>query len=362
MELRPGLPARAGPAPIFVPDATYGAVRGVGGDELGSAGVRVLMVNSFHMLRSPGVTRVNALGGLATMMGWPGLVMTDSGGFQAYSMIRENPKFGSITKDGLTFRFDGGAKTKLTPERAIINQRRLGADVLFCLDDCTHPDEPDDEQVAAVERTVAWARRCKAEFAKTVEGGDPGHGERPRLFAVVQGGTSESLRRRCAEELLEIGFDGYGFGGWPLDRDGNLLYDSFAVLRDAIPAEFPLHALGLGHPESIARCFPLGYQTFDSALPTRDARRGRLYRFRRGVVGLDDRWFETIYVRDDAHRRVREPISTSCPCVACANYSLGYLNHLLQRDEPLYLRLGTLHNLTFMNQLTSLLAERAPTV
>lgn len=360
VELRPELPSAAGPAPIFVPDATYGVVRGVGGDELSNAGVRVLMVNSFHMLRSPGVTRVNALGGLAAMMGWPGLVMTDSGGFQAYSMIRENSKFGSINKDGLTFRFDGGAKTKLTPERAIINQRRLGADILFCLDDCTHPDEPDDVQITAVERTVAWAKRCKAEFAKTVDQSPASEAERPRLFAVVQGGNNEALRRRCADELLEIGFDGYGFGGWPLDSDGNLLYESFAVLRDAIPAQFPLHALGLGHPESIARCFPLGYQTFDSSLPTRDARRGRLYRFRHGEPSLDYRWFETVYVRDDTHLRTTDPVSPGCDCVACTHYSLGYLNHLLQRDEPLYLRLATLHNLTFMSQLTELLAGAAP--
>ncbi len=363
------MPSRAGPAPIFVPDATYGAVRGVGGDELSAVGVRMLMVNSFHMIRSPGVTRVSALGGLAAMMGWPGLVMTDSGGFQAYSMIKENARFGTITKDGLTLRFDGGRRTKLTPERAIINQRRLGADVLFCLDDCTHPDEAANDQVTAVERTIAWARRCKAEFERTAgastvdnsghSSGDAGSaGERPRLFAVVQGGNDEALRRRCAEELLEIGFDGYGFGGWPLDADGNLLYDSFALLRDLIPAEFPLHALGLGHPESIARCFPLGYHTFDSSLPTRDARRGRLYRFRHGTPSLDDRWFETVYLRDEIHLRDREPISPCCPCVTCTHYSLGYLNHLLQRDEPLYPRLATLHNLAFMSQLTTLLAER----
>lgn len=368
VELRPALPSAAGPAPIFVPDATYGAVRGVGGDELSATGVRVLMVNSFHMIRSPGVTRVSALGGLGTMMAWPGLVMTDSGGFQAYSMIRENARFGSINKDGLTIRFEDGGKAKLTPERAIINQRRLGSDVLFCLDDCTHPDESNDEQVAAVERTVAWAVRCKEEFVKSIDRArtddgadsvDGVAGERPRLFAVVQGGNDDALRRRCAEQLLEIGFDGYGFGGWPLDTDGNLLYDSFALLRHAVPAEFPLHALGLGHPESIARCFPLGYQTFDSSLPTRDARRGRLYRFRHGTPSLDDRWFETVYLRDERHFRTRDPISTCCPCLTCGNYSLGYLNHLLQREEPLFPRLATLHNLAFMSQLTGLLAAAA---
>lgn len=358
MELLPDLPPNAAPAPVFVPDATYGAVRGVGGDELVAAGVRVVMVNAFHLLRSPGVTRVNALGGLATMMGFPGLVMTDSGGFQAYSLIRENAKFGSITKNGLSFVSADGAKVKLTPERAIVNQRRLGTDIAFCLDDCTHPDDPFDEQRLSVERTLAWARRCKDEFTKSL-GELIDHPERPRLFAVVQGGRDESLRRRCAEDLLEIGFDGYGFGGWPLDSDGNLLIDTVALVRELIPAEFPLHALGIGHPVSIVRCFELGYATFDSSLPTRDARRGRLYRFRDDTPSLAGDWFETVYLRDDVHQRSHRPISVACDCVACTHYSLGYLNHLLTRDEPLLLRLATLHNLTFMGQVTGLLATGA---
>ncbi|MDH3681589.1 MAG: queuine tRNA-ribosyltransferase family protein [Acidimicrobiia bacterium] len=358
MELLPDLPPLASPAPVFVPDATYGVVRGVGGDELTSAGVRLLMVNAFHLLRSPGVTRVNALGGLATMMGFPGLVMTDSGGFQAYSLIRENARFGTITKNGLTFVSPDGAKVKLTPERAIVNQRRLGADIAFCLDDCTHADDPSEEQRLSVDRTLAWARRCKDEFTKSL-GDLIGEPDRPRLFAVVQGGRDEVLRRRCAEELLEIGFDGYGFGGWPLDGDGNLLIDTFALLRELIPAEFSLHALGVGHPVSIARCFELGYATFDSSLPTRDARRGRLYRFRDGAPSLSGDWFEKVYLRDDVHQRSRAPISDECHCVACTHYSLGYLNHLLRRDEPLLLRLATLHNLTFMRQVTDLLAAPA---
>lgn len=336
---------------VFVPDATYGVVRGVGADEFIDAGVRVVMANSYHLVNSPGLSRIKSLGGLKEMMGWSGPLMTDSGGFQAYSLIRENPGSGSITADGLTFINPKGNKIELTPERAIENQRRLGADVLFCLDDCTHVDDAPEEQLLSVERTLAWAARCREAFDKL----PTGSGERPKLYGVIQGGRDEELRRRCAKGLLELDFDGFGFGGWPLDADGKLLIDVLALVRELIPADLPLHGLGIGHPMSVAACAELGYDTFDSSLPTRDARRGRLYRFRHGTPSLEGKWFEAVHLRDDQYLRQRRPIAESCPCVACRHYSLGYLNHLLRREDALYVRLATLHNLQFMRQLTDLL-------
>jgi queuine tRNA-ribosyltransferase len=358
MELRPTLPGGLIDRLLFVPDATYGAIKGLGGDELPAAGVKMVMANSLHLMRAPGVTRVKALGGLKQMMGWPGALMTDSGGFQALSLIRENECRGRITKEGLHFAFADGTKAVLTPERVIVNQLRLGADILFCLDDCTRPEDPAGEQEASVARTIDWARTCKDAFVRLLGRKGLADPDRPRLWAVVQGGTDPDLRRACAEALLEIGFDGYGFGGWPLDADGNLLTATLALVRRLIPAEFPLHALGVGHPVSVVTCGRIGYELCDSALPTRDARRGRLYGFRDDVpdIARED-WFSFIYLKDEKHARNREPLSPSCGCLTCRTYSKGYLNYLLARDEPLYWRLATIHNLFFMRQITDLVAE-----
>ncbi|MBI1265318.1 MAG: tRNA-guanine transglycosylase [Alphaproteobacteria bacterium] len=360
MELRPALPLGVVDSPLFVPDATYGAIKGLGADELPAAGVRVLMANAFHLMRSPGVTRIKALGGLKRMMGWSGVLMTDSGGFQALSLIRENAGRGRITARGLDFAFEDGAKVQLTPEKAITTQLRLGGDILFCLDDCTRPEDPEAEQILSVERTIAWARACKDAFAAQLgkRARDP---DRPRLWGVVQGGQSLELRRQCAQALLDIGFDGYGFGGWPLDSDGKLLTDTLALVRDLIPAQFPLHALGVGHPVSVAACGRMGYTLCDSALPTRDARRGRLYCFSGDVPAIDgEGWFKTLYLGDEVHARNDAPISQQCSCLTCRTYSRGYLHHLFKRDEPLYWRLATIHNLWFMRQVTDLVAaERA---
>lgn len=360
MDLRPELPGGLTASPIFVPDATYGAIKGLGGDELPAAGVRVLMANSFHLMRSPGVTRVKALGGLKEMMGWPGVVMTDSGGFQALSLIRDQDGRGRITRDGLQFVFEDGTKAQLTPDRVITNQMRLGADILFCLDDCTRPEDPMAEQELSVARTIDWARACKDAFVRQLGRKGLRDPDRPRLWAVVQGGNDPALRRACAEALLDIGFDGYGFGGWPLDADGNLLTDMLQLLRQLIPAEFPLHALGVGHPASVVACGRMGYTLCDSALPTRDARRGRLYGFRGDRPDIaGEGWFSFTYLRDEEHARNKDPIAQDCDCLTCRTYSRGYLHHLLRREEPLFWRLATIHNLRFMRRITDMVAEEA---
>jgi queuine tRNA-ribosyltransferase len=353
--------------PAFLPDATLGVVRATDAADLHAAGVRALVMNVFHLMQKPGSSTISALGGLHRMSGWDGPIMTDSGGFQAYSLIRQNPRAGSLSDQGIRFQPEGADRPiQLTPEKSIQLQMAYGADILVCLDDCTHVDDAPAEQRVSVARTVKWARRCKDEFERLLRqhrSGSPSAElpARPLLFAVVQGGGSEQLRRECAEALLEIGFDGYGYGGWPLDAQGKLLHDLLGYTRSVIPRAFPMHALGVGHPDSVVACHKLGYQMFDSALPTRDARSGRLYTFTNDPAGANFRprgnWWEYIYVEDKKHIKANRPISAFCDCHTCQRYSLGYMHHLHKVNDTLYFRLATIHNLRFMMRLMETLAR-----
>ncbi len=337
--------------PVFLPDATRGVVRGVDSADLEACGVQSVVMNTFHLMQHPGSSTIQALGGLHRMFGWSRPIFTDSGGFQVYSLIRQNPAHGSLTAKGAIFRPDGSSrKFILTPEKSIQLQIAYGADVLFCLDDCTHVADPPETQRESVKRTIHWARRSKAEFERLVEQKGLASEERPLLFAVIQGGGERALRRECAEALLEIGFDGFGYGGWPLDEQGYLLTDLLAYVRELVPPEYPLHALGVAHPANVVACARLGYDLFDGAMPTRDARHGRLYAFLSDE--LEGEWFAYTYVHDRKHVKADAPISRFCDCLCCTRYSLGYLHHLFKIGDSLYARLATLHNLRFMVQLT----------
>ncbi|HZU86337.1 MAG TPA: tRNA guanosine(34) transglycosylase Tgt, partial [Anaerolineaceae bacterium] len=221
-------------------------------------------------------------------------------------------------------------------------------------DDCTHVDASLEEQRKSVLRTVAWAKRCKAEFSKLIQQKRLDEDSRPRLFGVVQGGGSKELRKQCAEALLEIGFDGYGYGGWPLDGEGGLLEDILGYTRELIPAQYPMHALGVGHPKNVQACYHLGYGIFDSAMPTRDARHGRLYAFSEAAHGgLNGDWLQYVYINDEKHIKADRPLSPGCDCLTCRRYSAGYLHHLFKLNDSLYFRLATVHNLRFMTELTA---------
>lgn len=342
------LPHGSIPLPTFLPDATKGVVRSVDSSDLESIGIDALVMNTFHLMQHPGSSTIRAVGGLHRFTGWMRPIITDSGGFQVYSLLRQNVRNGSITDKGAFFQIEK-RKYNLTPEKSIQLQVSYGADILFCLDDCTHVDHPEAVQIESVQRTIRWARRCKQEFMKLMEQKKTPPEQMPRLFAVVQGGNSYALRQHCAEALLAIGFDGYGYGGWPIDNQGALLTDIFAYVRQLIPPEFPLHALGVGHPPNIATCYHLGYQLFDSAMPTRDARNGRLYCLN-GPELVGD-WFSYLYIQDDKHIKADEPLCQYTQCWVDDRYSRAYLHHLFAINDTLALRLATLHNLCFMMQL-----------
>lgn len=342
------------PLPAFLPDGTQGVVRAVAAEDLEAAGVRAVQMNVYHLMQRPGTSTIQALGGLHRMSGWPGPIFTDSGGFQVYSLIRQNPKLGSITDRGATFRVGGDRKYNLTPEKSIQLQFSYGADMLICFDDCTGPDDPPAVQADSVRRTIRWAAECKKTYLRLLEQKRLDGISRPRLMGVIQGGLSRDLRRECADALLAIGFDAYGYGGWPLDAGGNLLAEMVGYVRELVPAEFPVHALGVGHPAGVVACAGMGYELFDSTMPTRDARHGRLTVFRRDPATLPpfgDDWFGYVYPGDDKHVKASGPVSRYCDCPTCRRYSLGYLHHLFKINDTLYHRLATVHNLRFMTQL-----------
>ena len=341
--------------PVFLPDATLGYVRAVDSQDLESVGITALVMNTFHLMQKPGSSTIQAYKGLHQYAGWPGVIITDSGGFQAYSLIHQSDQFGSLTDKGIVFRPEGkDRKFVLSPEKSIQLQFSYDSDVVICLDDCTHVDAPRNEQELSVERTLDWANRCKAEYQRQMDQRQIDDAHKPLIFGVIQDGGFPDLRRKCAEGLLEIGFDGFGYGGWPLDGKGNLLSEIVGLTRELVPNEFPMHALGIGHPLNLVETYRLGYDIFDCALPTRDARHGRLMRFTiPPEAPLEGKaWLEYVYMQDKKYIKDTRPISEFCDCPVCTHYSLGYLHHLFKTGDWLFYRLATLHNLRFMTQLT----------
>ncbi|MCZ2115978.1 MAG: queuine tRNA-ribosyltransferase family protein [Anaerolineae bacterium] len=341
--------------PAFLPDGTQGVVRSVSAEDLETCRVQAVQMNVYHLMQRPGTSTIGAVGGLHQLSGWSRPIFTDSGGFQVYSLIHQNPKAGSITDKGATFRPGGDRKYILTPEKSIQLQFSYGSDMVICFDDCTSPDDPPEVQADSVRRTIKWAAECKKTFLRLVEQKRLDEAARPRIMAVIQGGLSHELRRRCADALLEIGFDAYGYGGWPLDAEGNLLEEIVGLVRELVPAEFPVHGLGFGHPASIVTCAGMGYGLFDSTMPTRDARHGRLFVFtsdpRSVSLTSGKGWFAYLYPGDDKYTKTADPVSPFCDCPACTRYSLAYLHHLFKVNDALYLRLATMHNLRFMTML-----------
>jgi queuine tRNA-ribosyltransferase len=338
--LTPAGPVRT---PVFVPDATRGVIRGVTPDQLRSVGVDTLLVSTAHLAVQPGASVVAKLGGIHAFTGWSGPIVADSGGFQAFSLLGA-AGLGSVSEKGFRYRFSPKDKQRqLTPESAVEAQVRMGADIVYCLDLCTSPKASREEQEHSVALTERWARAGRKAFDALMVDRDPPH---PLLFAVVQGGTHADLRARCAATLAEIGFDGYGFGGYPI-LDGRLV-DEVVALRALLPPDAPLHGLGIGSPDNLITAWEAGYDVFDCVLPTRNGRRGVLYRMSDDPLGRD-----ATIARMDNQRWVRErgPIDPTCDCPACADLSAGYLAHLFAIDDRLAATLGSLHNLRFYIRL-----------
>lgn len=329
--------------PVFLPDATRAVLKSLDAEDLEACGIEALMVNAFHLMSDPGTTVVENAGGVKKFMGWNRLAASDSGGFQLLSMIYRDKSAGKISGDGVVFhRTTGGGKKKysLTPESSIQIQFALGTDLFFCLDDCPPVGAKPEALEQSVRRTVEWGKRCRDEFQKQVEARKLSPGDRPLLFAIIQGGNDRQLREECYRGLSTGGFDGFGFGGWPLDEKGKPDLGILGFTASLVPEGLPRFALGVGSPGALEDGHRLGYDIFDCTMPSRDARHGRLY-----ILGPSGLACESINIKNEDFVRDNRPVAGDCDCLSCRKYSRSYISHLFSVEDPLSARLSTIHNM-----------------
>ncbi len=343
--------------PLFLPDATYGVVRSLSSQDIHKVGIKALMVNTYHLFQKPGLELIKQANGIKKFMNWSGVVASDSGGFQLFSLINKNPDFGKVTDEGIVSYTGKKKQTKqvFTPEESIRVQFALGSDIMICLDDFTPPNANRKRIEESVERTVHWAERSKAEFTHLVQKNNFSEENRPLLIAPIQGHRNWKLREKCAQKLMEIEFDIYGLGGWPFDDQNNFDYEMVERNSKLTPDDKLRFGLGIGNPENISRLYQMGYDLFDCVLPTRDARHKRLYVFKQTPQEIDfckDKdWYQYLYFERGSLANDYQPISKYCDCPTCKNHSRAYLHHLFQINDTTALRLASLHNLRFYAQL-----------
>ncbi len=319
--------------PAFMPVGTQATVKGLTPDLLRATGSRMILANTYHLALRPGEEVVAALGGLHTFMGWDGPILTDSGGFQVFSLAARS----KIRDSGVTFRSHlDGSLLELTPERAVAIQSALGADVAMCLDHCPALPATRDEVADAVRRTIAWAERCKAAH------------ERPdqSLFGIVQGGAHADLRAECTEALLGLDFDGYAVGGVSVGESREQVRLALEVTTHLLPEDRPRYLMGVGRPQDIIDAVATGIDLFDCVLPTRNGR---------NATCLTDQG--PVKLRNAAHRYDSRPVEEDCNCLACRKFSRAYLRHLFLAKEMLGPILASIHNLTYLQRLTLRIRE-----
>ncbi len=318
--------------PAFMPVGTLGTVKAMTPEELRAVGAEMVLANTYHLHLRPGEAVVEKLGGLHPFMHWEGPILTDSGGYQVFSLAALN----KVDEDGVHFRshLDGTA-LYLSPEKAVAIQQALGADIMMCLDHVLALPAEEAQLADAVARTARWAERCLK--ARTGENA---------LFGIVQGGVSEALRRRSAEEISALGFDGHAIGGLSVGEPAERMHETVAFTAELLPADRPRYLMGSGEPEQLLAAIGCGVDMFDCVLPTRNARNGSLYT-RRGKISI----------KQSRYREDPAPLDDACPCPTCSHYSRAYLRHLYVSSEILSMRLNTYHNLFFFLELMRLARE-----
>lgn len=330
------LPARTGEVvtphgrfvtPAFMPVGTRGGIKGVTPEQLADTGSEIMLANTYHLYLRPGAEVVSELGGLQVFTGWQRPMLTDSGGYQVFSLAELN----KITDGGVTFRshIDGRLIT-LDPATSIATQNQLGADIIMAFDQCPPIPCPREEVAAAVDRTVRWARQSKDAHSRDDQW----------LFGIVQGGLDDDLRAGCAEALMEIGFDGYAIGGLSVGESHEEMIGVLHRVCPLLPQDRPRYLMGVGYAHDLYQAVRCGVDMFDCVLPTRNGRNGHAFT----ATG-------PLKLRNLQYRTADDPLESACDCYSCAHFSRGYLRHLFISGEMLGPILTSIHNLRFFQRL-----------
>ena len=313
--------------PAFMPVGSLGAVKGIDANELRALGIRLILNNAYHLYLRPGHEVVAAMGGLHAFISWPGAILTDSGGFQVFSLA----KLRKVTDDGVTFQSHlDGSLHHITPERAMEIQEALGADIIMALDECVALPSPRERVQEAMLRTNRWARRCQSSRRRTDQA----------LFGIVQGGQDADLRAQSARDLVTVGFDGYAIGGLSVGEEKTVMYSMLEAVVPELPTTRPRYLMGVGMPEDLVEGVARGVDLFDCVVPTRHGRTGWLFTS-----------FGRVLIKQARYARDEQPIDPECHCPVCARHSRAYLHHLFTVGDMLAARLNTLHNLHYFAEL-----------
>lgn len=318
--------------PVFMPVGTLGTVKALSPEDLLEAGTSILLGNTYHLYLRPGPEVVGLFSGLHRFMNWSGSILTDSGGFQIFSL----GKMSKVDTEGVVFQSHiDGSSHRLTPEKVVSLQQTFGSNILMCLDECIPYPSERDRAERALERTSVWAARCKKAWQEL----DSPAGD---LFGIVQGGMYPELRARSAAEIVEIDFPGYAVGGLSVGEPKERMLEIGALSLSHLPDSKPKYVMGVGTPEDIVELAALGADMFDCVMPTRNARNGQLF--------TDS---GNLNIGNARYRYDTEPIESECRCYTCRNYSRAYLRHLHLSRELLAYRLNTIHNVSFYHRLTA---------
>ncbi len=320
--------------PVFMPVGTQATVKTIAPDELKDIGVEIVLANTYYLLLRPGDQLIRRAGGLHRFMSWDRPVLTDSGGYQVFSLSSSR----KIKEEGVEFRshIDGNS-CFLSPEEAIKVQNNLGADIIMAFDECSPYPCEHSEAKQSMERTLRWAKRCKEQFNKET---DSLLNHKCSLFGIVQGGIYNDLRKQSIQETINIGFDGYALGGLSVGEPKNLMYEVLNYALPFLPEEKPRYLMGIGSPEDLWDCVELGIDMFDCVMPTKNARNGQLFTT-----------FGKVNIKNAQYKDDFSPLDPECNCYTCRKFTRAYLSHLFRVGEILALRLNTLHNLYFMIKL-----------
>ena len=312
--------------PVFMPVGTLGTVKAMDTEELKSIKAQIILGNTYHLHLRPGDKLIAQLGGLQKFMNWNLPILTDSGGFQVFSLSN----LLKIEDDGVIFRSHiDGKKITLTPEKSIEIQQNLGSTIMMCLDECIKLPSTSEKIENSIKKTTLWARRCKE--ARTSE---------QALFGIIQGGCDENFREISLSQLMEIGFDGYAIGGLSVGESNEDMYRVTNQITKKMPSNVPRYLMGVGEPKDLLESIEVGVDMFDCVLPTRNARNGSLFTSR-----------GKISIKQSRYKEDSQPLDLNCSCKTCKNYSRAYLRHLYLSREILGIRLNTLHNLHFYLQI-----------